>query len=169
MTYSIYTDGGCSGNKNGSGCIGAHAFVIVDEEGWSVTSGDYGAYDTTNNKQEIMGAVAGLERLMVVLEGKGVDPKSVTCSIVTDSKYLSDNYTNCLPQWKEKGWVKFSGRPLLNLDYWKKLDEAASKIGEVKFRWVKGHDGNRYNETADRLVKTRIAITKQQQQTSRWS
>ena len=56
-TVTIYTDGSCHGNPG----PGGYAAVVLDGGGRVEISGGYRR--TTNNRMEIMGAVAALESL----------------------------------------------------------------------------------------------------------
>ena len=41
---------------------------------------------------------------------------------------------------------------MANRDLWEPLIEAVRSRGDVSFRWVKGHSGDRWNDEADRLA-----------------
>ena len=105
----IYTDGGARGNP-GPGGYGA-----------VVTFGRHrkelkGAFDhTTNNRMELMAAIAALEMLK--------EPCDV--NLHSDSKYLVDAMTKgWLEGWKKRGWLKSDRKPVLNQDLWRHLEAA---------------------------------------------
>src|SRR3712207_9477022 len=55
--------------------------------------------------------------------------------------------------WRRKGWRTASGGPVQNLALVQGIDRAiGERPGPVTFTWVRGHDGNRFNEEADRLA-----------------
>jgi len=136
-----YTDGACSGNP-GPGGWGA---LLVATEGERVLkerelSG--GAAQTTNNRMELMAAIAALEALE--------RPSRIT--VVTDSAYLRGGITEWLAGWKRNGWKTSTKKPVKNEDLWRRLDEAARRH-EIRWEWVKGHAGHPENERADELAR----------------
>jgi ribonuclease HI len=136
-----FTDGACSGNP-GPGGWGA---VLQARDGDRVTrerelSG--GAPDTTNNRMELMAAIAVLEALT----------RSTKVRVVTDSTYLRDGITGWIHGWKRNGWRTSAKRPVKNADLWQRLD-AASARHDVTWDWVKGHAGHPENERADVLAR----------------
>lgn len=91
--------------------------------------------------------------LMAVLDllqsTAGADgPMKVLC----DSQYVINSVTKWMPGWKRRGWKKGDGKPVLNVELMKQLDEAL-KGRDVRFEWVKGHAGHRMNERADELAR----------------
>ena len=68
--------------------------------------------------------------------------------ILCDSQYVINCLTKWMPGWKRKGWRKADGKPVLNVDLLKELDDAL-KGRNVAFEWVKGHAGHSLNEAAD--------------------
>lgn len=131
----LYTDGACRGNP-GRGGWGA---ILVYGKYEKEMSG--GEKETTNNRMELMAAIAGLEALK--------EPCSVT--LYSDSKYLVDAYTQgWVEGWRAHGWRR-GKEELKNPDLWARLYEL-TKTHEVEFIWVKGHDGHAYNERCDKLA-----------------
>ena len=140
-----YTDGACSGNP-GPGGWGA---ILIARDGDAVVkerelSG--GAALTTNNKMELMAAIAALEALAV--------PSKIT--VVTDSSYVKDGITKWIFGWKSRGWKTAAKKPVKNEDLWKRL-EAATTRHDVMWEWVKGHAGHPENERADELARGGMA------------
>mgnify|MGYP005619967439 FL=1 len=140
-----YTDGACSGNP-GPGGWGA---ILIARDGDAVVkerelSG--GAALTTNNKMELMAAIASLEAL--------AGPSKIT--VVTDSSYVKDGITKWIFGWKSRGWKTAAKKPVKNEDLWKRL-EAATTRHDVTWEWVKGHDGHPENERADKLARGGMA------------
>ncbi len=137
---NIYTDGGARGNP-GPGGYGA---VLLFGKHRKEVCGAF--RHTTNNRMELMAAIASLsllkERCRVVL--------------YSDSKYLVDSMTKgWLEGWKKRGWKKAGNKELLNDDLWPKLDEVSARH-EMEWKWVKGHAGNPLNERCDELVHEAI-------------
>lgn len=140
-----YTDGACSGNP-GPGGWGA---ILIARDGDAVVkerelSG--GAALTTNNKMELMAAIASLEAL--------AGPSKIT--VVTDSSYVKDGITKWIFGWKSRGWKTAAKKPVKNEDLWKRL-EAATTRHDVTWEWIKGHAGHPENERADELARGGMA------------
>ena len=136
MKVEIYTDGACSGNPG----PGGYAAILRFGEHYKEISG--GEANTTNNRMELMGAIAGLSAL------------KYPCDVVltTDSKYVVDSVTKGWAKgWKAKGWIKSDKKPALNVDLWEKLLDLL-EVHNVEFVWVKGHAGHPYNERCDQLA-----------------
>ena len=132
----IWTDGACSGNP-GAGGYGVILRYNGNEK--ELSGGDA---NTTNNRMELMGVIAGLSALK--------EPCKVT--LTTDSKYVVDSITKgWVYNWKKKGWIKSDKKPALNVDLWEKLLPLL-ETHEVTFVWVKGHAGHPENERCDRLA-----------------
>jgi ribonuclease HI len=131
----IYTDGACSGNP-GPGGWGA---ILVHGEVEKELCGH--VEHTTNNRMEMMAAIAALEALKAPCK---VD-------LTTDSTYVQKGITEWLAGWKKRGWKTADKKPVKNADLWQRLEEAAAPH-EVKWHWVRGHDGHHYNERADVLA-----------------
>lgn len=131
----IYTDGACRGNP-GRGGWGA---ILVYGKYERELSG--GEPVTTNNRMELLAAISGLSALK--------EPCAVT--LYSDSKYLVDAFLEgWVDSWRASGWRR--GRDeLKNPDLWQQL-YALTERHEVKFVWVKGHNGHDYNERCDALA-----------------
>ena len=140
-----YTDGACSGNP-GPGGWGA---LLIARDGDAVMrerelSG--GEPLTTNNRMELMAAIAALEAL--------TRPSTVT--LVTDSAYVKGGVTQWIHGWKRNGWRTAGRDPVKNEDLWRRLDAAQSRH-RVVWTWVKGHAGHPENERADALARAGMA------------
>ncbi|MFN3586369.1 MAG: ribonuclease HI, partial [Moraxellaceae bacterium] len=101
--------------------------------------------ETTNNRMELMGAIAGLQAL------------NRPCKVVlwTDSEYVQKGMTEWLPGWKRRGWKTAARTPVKNADLWQQLEAAAARHA-VEWRWLKGHAGHEGNEIADQLANEAI-------------
>jgi ribonuclease HI len=135
----IYTDGACSGNP-GPGGWGA---VLISGGHERELSG--GEARTTNNRMEIMAAIAALEALK----------RPCTVDLHTDSQYLRQGITEWIAGWKARDWRTADKKPVKNEDLWKRLDLARARH-EVRWHWVKGHAGHPLNERADGLARAAI-------------
>lgn len=139
-TVEVWTDGACSGNP-GPGGWG----VILSCKGkQKELSG--GEAMTTNNRMELMGAIAALESLT----------RPCTVVLHTDSQYLRQGITAWIHGWKKNGWKTADRKPVKNEELWKRLD-AALKQHKIEWKWVKGHAGDEMNERADELARAGMA------------
>ena len=132
----IFTDGSCLGNP-GPGGYGAIMRYREHEKTFSE-----GYFLTTNNRMELMAAIAALE---VLTEGCRV-------TLHIDSQYVRQGITEWMPAWIRRGWKTAGGDPVKNRDLWERLHAAASRH-RVDWRWVKGHAGDPDNERVDGLAR----------------
>ncbi len=127
----IYTDGAAKGNPG----KGGYGTVLISGNHEKRLSQGY--ILTTNNRMELMAVIIGLEALN----------QKCNVTIYSDSKYVVDSV--------EKGWIfgwekkGFKGKK--NPDLWKRFLKTY-RNHNVKFQWVKGHAGNKYNEMCDQLA-----------------
>ena len=126
---TIYTDGSCLGNP---GPGGWGALVFGESEEPQRLSGHEA--QTTNNRMELMAAIQGLEAV----------PAGSKVVLHSDSSYLVNTMTK---NWKRR----------VNHDLWERLD-TLSGSHNVEWRWVRGHNGDRWNEAADRLAVAAMNI-----------
>lgn len=136
---TIHTDGACSGNP---GPGGWGAILAFGEHKKELKGGEA---RTTNNRMELMGAIAALEALT----------RPCRVDLYTDSQYLRGGITGWIHGWKRNGWRTADKNPVKNVDLWQRLDQAL-KPHDVQWHWVKGHAGHVLNERADRLAREAI-------------
>lgn len=132
----IFTDGACSGNPG----PGGWAALIRNHEGERILSG--GEPRTTNNRMEMTAAIEALESL----------PSPRKIRLVTDSQYLRLGITEWINNWKKKGWLTSSRKPVKNLDLWQRLEQASARH-EIEWNWVRGHNLHVENELVDEAAK----------------
>ncbi|MBS0456152.1 MAG: ribonuclease HI [Proteobacteria bacterium] len=135
-SVEIHTDGACLGNPGPGGWAALLRFAGREKE---LAGGEPA---TTNNRMELMAAIAGLEALR--------EPCEV--ALHTDSKYVQQGITEWLPGWMRRGWKTSGGEPVKNQDLWQRL-HAASSRHRVRWLWVKGHAGHPDNERVDALAR----------------
>lgn len=135
-SIEIHTDGACLGNPG----PGGWAALLRWNRSEKLLSG--GEPLTTNNRMELLAAIAGLEAL------------KVPCEVVlhSDSKYVLQGISEWLPGWKRKGWKTAGGGAVKNQDLWQRLDAAAAPH-RVHWHWVKGHAGHPDNERVDAAAR----------------
>ncbi|MFO1084048.1 MAG: ribonuclease HI [Reyranellaceae bacterium] len=135
----IFTDGACSGNPGPGGWGAILRYGGHERE----LSGAEPA--TTNNRMELMAAIAALESLK----------RPCMVQLTTDSSYVRDGVTKWIHGWKRNGWRTADKKPVKNIELWQRLD-AARAPHDVQWHWVRGHDGHPENERADRLARGAI-------------
>jgi ribonuclease HI len=145
----IFTDGACSGNP-GPGGWAAILRLKNPDGGRREKELSGGEPATTNNRMEMMAAIAGLEALQ----------RPCKVRLFTDSKYVLDGATKWIKGWKKNGWKTADKKPVKNVELWQRLD-AAHALHKVDWHWVKGHSGHTENERADQLARDEIAKLKE--------
>ncbi|MYJ59943.1 MAG: ribonuclease HI [Synechococcus sp. SB0672_bin_6] len=108
-----------------------------------VEEGGGSCENTTNNRMEMQAALELLKRI-------AQEPRQPGFTIRTDSKYLIQGFSQWLKGWKQRGWKKADGKPVLNRDLWEKLDRA--RLPGVALTHVKGHSGDADNERVDAIA-----------------
>lgn len=127
---NIYTDGACAPTNPGHGGL---AYVSVHPDGMVETYGE--SYQrTTNNRMELMAVVRVLERY----KGRKIHIHSDSTYVVLPISSGSIN---------KKSIDQLMKKP--NHDLWIRIKDLLTS--DVKCSWVRGHNGNRYNELADKI------------------
>lgn len=133
---TIYTDGACSGNPGAGGWGTILSYNGREKELCGAEK------QTTNNRMELTAVIEGLRALK--------EPCRVL--IVTDSQYVVNGIEKgWAKSWKANGWRKKDKKPALNPDLWDALLGLLDKH-EVRFQWIRGHDGHPQNERCDALA-----------------
>ena len=140
MSITIYTDGACSGNP---GIGGWGVVILISQQKTIYLNG--GSHKTTNNKMELTAAIKALQYC----------DKPQNLELYTDSKYVMNGIETWIKNWKKNGWKTSAKKPVKNKELWEALDTEIAKH-QIKWFWVKGHDGNEYNEKADFLARRYI-------------
>jgi ribonuclease HI len=136
----IFTDGACSGNPGAGGWGAILRYKDVEKE----LSG--GEENTTNNRMELMAVIAALSALK----------KTCNISLYTDSQYVMKGITEWMANWKQNGWhTAHKKQEVKNIDLWQKLDELVNRH-EIRWVWVKGHNGHAENERCDALARAEV-------------
>lgn len=126
--YDCYTDGSCnnlSANKEG----GAAYLILLN--GKEILRRSKALIHTTNNRAEMLAIISAVKRC----------PIGADIVIHTDSKYAIFSFGH-----RKRISDSVKNSDLIHL-YRK---EAAQK--KVTFEWVKGHNGDRYNEIVDSMA-----------------
>ncbi|MGO4491421.1 RNase H family protein [Arthrobacter sp. 2YAF22_2] len=135
MTITAAADGSALGNPGPAGWA-----WYVNDDCWRAGGWPHG----TNNQGELM-AVLDLFRATAHLPDEALH-------ILCDSQYVINSVTKWMPGWKRKGWRKSDGKPVLNVDLLKEIDQAL-RGRTYTFEWVRGHAGHDLNEAADERAR----------------
>jgi ribonuclease HI len=131
----VFTDGSCSGNP-GPGGWGAvyvrNGDILAERHGTEP--------QTTNNRMEFTAAIAGLELL----------PPDAAIDLFTDSLLVVNTLTKWAAGWEKRGWKRKEGE-VKNLDLVQRAYDLVRARPGVRIRWIRAHDGSRWNEYADAL------------------
>lgn len=136
-----WTDGACSGNPG----PGGWGVLMRAMDGAAILKErelQGGERLTTNNRMELMAAIAALETLS----------RETAITITTDSAYVKNGVTGWIHGWKRNGWKTADRKPVKNVDLWQRLDAAQARH-DVTWAWIKGHAGHAENERADELAR----------------
>lgn len=143
-TIAVYCDGSCLHASRGHG---GWAFAYRDRNGNLVSDSGYAA-SVTNNQMELQGAIEAMKHFQV--------PSKIR--IFCDSQYVVKGAMEWMQNWKQRGWVRKTGKsgkgpsPIKNLEYWRELDAEMQRHEAVSFQWIRGHNGNEMNEICDQLA-----------------
>ncbi len=131
-----FTDGACLGNPGPGGWA---ALLRAQGKERLLAAGDP---DTTNNRMELMAAIGALEALK----------RPCKVKLTTDSRYVMQGIEEWLPKWRANGWRTADKKPVKNQDLWQRL-AAAVAPHQVRWQWVKGHNGHAENERVDQAAR----------------
>lgn len=126
MKYIIYTDGAYSQQHD----EGAFAYVMLNDKNVEVERKAYKISKESNNRAELKAIIAAVNRLP--------DDATEVC-IFSDSQYALNTLSG---KWNRS----------CNLDLFAVWDKVLEKKHvKLVYNWVKGHNGNVYNEICDQL------------------
>lgn len=132
----IYSDGACLGNPG----RGGYGTLLLFGDHRKELSQGYRR--TTNNRMELLGAIAGLEALT----------RPCQVALWSDSQYLVHAMTKgWLDGWQRRGWRTAQRDPVKNQDLWQRL-LGAIDAHRIEWHWVRGHTGHPENERCDELA-----------------
>lgn len=126
--FVIYTDGAYSMLKH----EGAFAYVILDSNGVVIKKRAYRCVNETNNRMELKAIIAALYNLPNKEE-------KISALVVSDSQYA---LCTLFGTWKRN----------LNKDLFDVYERILKEREiEIEWKWVKGHNGDFYNEMCDEM------------------
>lgn len=127
QTFTAYSDG--SGDNKNPLHPGGSAYIILDSQGNVWKKKAKGFLDTTTNRMELLAIISIVHSL----------PPYSTVTIYTDSQYCTKAVN-----------IKYPGKNADQLALYHKLIQ--EKQLNVTLQWIKGHDGNQYNEECDQMA-----------------
>lgn len=164
MPIELYTDGSSLGNPGPAGLgyvirfwetAGENEMPVAKE-----IEGNQGFRLSTNNRMEISAGLYGLRAVIEKIEKGEFQNKIV--SLVSDSTYFCDAINKrWLDKWAQNNWMTsgFRGsqpQPVKNKDLWEQVIAVTRRAQEIGIiltvTHVLGHNGNEYNEKADKLA-----------------
>jgi ribonuclease HI len=137
----IFTDGACSGNPG----VGGYGAILRFGEREKEISGCDPA--TTNNRMELTAVIKALEALK----------RPCSVKLITDSNYVVRGMTLWIFRWIKNNWKNSQKQQVLNKELWEILFDL-SKLHNIQWIWIRGHNGHAENERCDKLA--RLAIKK---------
>ena len=133
---TIYSDGACSGNPG----PGGWAARILYANGTIREMGGF-ASETTNNRMELQALIEAFKKL----------PSDRDLVAYSDSQLCVNTINEWAPGWEKRGW-KRKGGPIKNLELVQELYALALAKPQIELRWIRAHEGARWNEYADALA-----------------
>lgn len=135
----IFSDGACSGNPG----VGGYGVVLRSDRKEKELSGCDPV--TTNNRMELTAVINALEALK----------RPCRVKVVTDSNYVVQGITSWIFRWLKNNWKNAQKKQVINRDLWERL-LSLSSLHEIKWKWIKGHDGHPENERCDKIARREI-------------
>jgi len=134
----VFTDGSCEGNPG----PGGWGFVWVEDD--RVVREQWGhAVQTTSNRME----------LTALIEAYSALPTDARTMVYSDSQLCVNTVNQWAAGWEKRGWTRKTG-PIANLELVRQLYDLARLHPLAPLRWIRAHDGSRWNEYVDALATT---------------
>jgi len=153
----IFTDGSCKNKKKQKSCgSGVH-----------FPKGEYSDISIKFNEAPLTNQRAELYAIYIALDTVK-NGKYDKITIHTDSKYSISIFKEWIKKWKEFGWKKYDGKPILNSDLIIPIDNLINELGGlkvVKLEHVKAHTNGtspneKGNDIADKLAGNAASLLK---------
>ena len=138
---NIYTDGSAVANPKYEHCGEGGFAVVFTIDGEIKKEISEGWFPTKTGRME----------LRAILKALKILSKDQKATIISDSMYCINCFQkNWLRSWEREGWPV----RIKNIDILKELLVEFRKfpMGSIKFKHIKGHTGDRFNERADELA-----------------
>jgi ribonuclease HI len=135
-TEGLFADGSSRPNPGpgGWGVVAVYADAMVGQRFGKEAA-------TTNNRME----------LRALIEAYGMLEEDAQTVIYSDSQICVNTVNQWAAAWQRRGW-KRKGGAIKNLELVQELYALAQAHPQVELRWIRAHQGNRWNEYADALA-----------------
>ena len=137
----IYTDGSCSGNPG----RGGYGVVILDDNENIIRTISWPEKNlTTNNREE-------LKAILYVMKNYGREQS--TPVVYSDSNYAVQTLNDWMLRWAKNNWKRSRNQIPENLDIIQEYYNLYQQGYRIILNYIKGHNGHKWNEMADKLAK----------------
>jgi ribonuclease HI len=145
VRFAAFADGSSLKNPGGPGGTG---FIVFDRECSALRFGSVryeqdGEHAVTNNRMELRAVLQALEGL----------PEGASIEVTSDSQYVVNALSKWIHGWRRRGWKTADGSAVLNRDLIEAID-ARSRALDIRYAWVRGHNGHPLNELVDALAQS---------------
>lgn len=141
--FHVWSDGSC---RVGSDKMGSWAYIIVNHHDEIIHSDMGIALNTTAPTMELTAVVNAVSYITHELPHGEV-------TVHSDCELVIKGISEWISKWKNNNWKTAAGTSVKNKDLWDHLDHLTSVV-DVKFNWVRGHNGIKYNEMAHDMAFT---------------
>jgi ribonuclease HI len=165
--FILYSDGGFQ--KTGVPTPrGSWSFVMHPEDGSEKFIHKFGLVDhhkQTSQTAEMMAIINALKFVEdKVCQGDIFLAQTIDLHIISDSQYCVNGATDWMHKWKKNNWEDKE-----NIDLWKRIYSlTVNTFKSVQYEWVRGHDGNKFNELADLGCNIALGRITQEQAMKTW-
>lgn len=148
-TLNIYTDGGFRSKYK----VGSYAYVVINNE--TIVREFKKPVVSSNLEDKVTNITMEMKAVIEAL--KYINSNFSTNDaiyILTDSQYVQLGVTDWSNKWRINGWKNAKGKTIENYDLWRELLDlyyVKNKNFKINIQWVRGHDGNRWNEYVDKM------------------
>jgi len=161
ISFDIYTDGGYFEKHD----LGGWGSVIYQQGVESIRVSGW-QKKTCSLEMELKASLNGLKQIEELLS-KAVQARSnlesaiasstaqYSITLYTDSRILIEGLSQKIHLWRDKNWIHKSGNPVKFRALWEQI-ERLTQAHQVKWLWVKGHNGNTGNTLADDLARDAV-------------
>jgi len=148
----IYTDGSAqnNGKANSSGGFGV---VVLDNNENLIYNYNKREENVTNNQMEIKAILYAFLNYGVNINNNSIVDIPI---VYSDSNYCVQTFNNWMFNWANNNWIKSDKKVPENLELIKAYYDWYQKGYRIDLRKVKGHNGNKWNELADKLATGKI-------------
>lgn len=149
-TLVVFTDGSCKYSDSNNNTKAGYSAVFPNHPHLDISEPLTNGIKT-HNRAEYTAFIRALEQCE-----KEDSTNTKTVYLFTDSKLLHSTVTQWIKGWKNNGWRKHDGGPILNLDLIVLIDKLITKR-TVKCQWVRAHTDrtdwmSKWNAKADELA-----------------